>query len=79
MQMPSSRGPPFDENENEKDFEHNQGLITDRMGVATSLPPKYDRGGLLRENRVCSPCQEARQKFQLVSFRRDTSCRHTPA
>eukprot|EP00984_Skeletonema_dohrnii_P030410 scaffold21851_cov50-Skeletonema_dohrnii-CCMP3373.AAC.1 len=28
--------------------------ITDRMGVATRLPPKYDRGGLLRGSRVCS-------------------------
>jgi hypothetical protein len=26
--------------------------VTDRMGVATGLPPKYDEAGLLHENRV---------------------------
>eukprot|EP00984_Skeletonema_dohrnii_P019784 scaffold9519_cov145-Skeletonema_dohrnii-CCMP3373.AAC.2 len=41
-------------------YHHGACEITDRMGVATRLPPKYDRGGLLRGSRVCSSCHVKR-------------------
>eukprot|EP00984_Skeletonema_dohrnii_P027009 scaffold16440_cov146-Skeletonema_dohrnii-CCMP3373.AAC.3 len=46
------------------------------MGVATSLPPKYDRGGLLRESRVCSSCHVEKMLTETFGAHLDTGCRH---